>query len=471
MLGLFIVGLIHGREVQHYLYFNGGGGLNNLSYNLQDGTQKGRFGNTINVGYSFFFNKNFGVLTGVGFQNFGAISTINKQFKTPDVDSDGANYEFRANYANWKEKQNSLFVDIPLAFQFQQPITSRLALISSIGAKISFPLNTNYKTVGGEIVTTGYYSQWNVEYKNLPQHGFTTITDAYKGSLSFKTAYIGTADLGTIYAITERINLYFGGYFNYGINNILKPDSKLIYQPDGVYNGVLSSSQTNSVKPVSMGLKLGVYFQLGKVKSLKERKHILDSLRTKYRPDFTDKRIDQLTNNNFGFSNTTSIVGGGDDLKKIEAAEREELRRKRMNARKQKLRDMGFSVRTFFDQNGVEQIEATVPSDILFKFDSYELQDKGNSLLTKLYGVIEDIPNTTIKLTGYTDNIGKKEYNKELSQNRAVTVANVLVKMGTSKEAIQMEGKGDNSPVASNKKEEGRAKNRRVEIVFITPNI
>jgi len=182
--------------------------------------------------------------------------------------------------------------------------------------------------------------------------------------------------------------------------------------------------------------------------------------------DFSDKKIDLLLNN-IGFQHT-SIVGGGGELSR---AEREELRRKKMNARKQKLRDMGFSVRTFFDQNGVEQIEATVPSDILFKFDSYELQNKGNSLLNKLYGVIEDIPNTTIKLTGYTDNIGKKEYNKELSQNRAVTVANVLVKMGTSKEAIQMEGKGDNSPVASNKKEAGRAKNRRVEIVFITPNI
>jgi hypothetical protein len=108
-----------------------------------------------------------------------------------------------------------------------------------------FPVKTTYKSTGGELVTSGLYSQWNVELKDLPQHGFNTITDQIKGNVSVKASCAAYAEAGALYGLTPRLDLYAGGYIDLGLNNVLKSDNRLIYQMDGVYNGVLASNQTD----------------------------------------------------------------------------------------------------------------------------------------------------------------------------------------------------------------------------------
>ena len=69
-----------------------------------------------------------------------------------------------------------------------------------------------------------------------------------------------------------------------------------------------------------------------------------------------------------------------------------------------------------------------------------------------------------VKVTGYTDNRGSEELNRQLSLDRAVAVKNRLAEKGVSGD-IKAEGKGSSNPVASNDTREGRAQNRRVEIL------
>ena len=102
---------------------------------------------------------------------------------------------------------------------------------------------------------------------DLPQHGFFTTNDTYQGKLAVKPAYIAVAELGGLYKISKKMDLYLGGYFNYGLNNILTPDSKHIFLQDRTYNGILASNQTAKVIPVSVGVKVGIYWQQGEKKS------------------------------------------------------------------------------------------------------------------------------------------------------------------------------------------------------------
>jgi len=279
VFALVLYGALQAQQTGSFIDFNVGGGYHNLSYSLQNGTQKGRVGYTLNAGYSFFFTPKWGLHTGLGFQSFNSLSTLNYLSTTPDIDTEGVGYDFSANYKNWQEKQQALMIDIPLAVMFKQPISPKLGLLASVGGKISFPVNGSYKSNGGELVTSGYYIKWNVPLSDMPQHGFSTMTNHFSGNTTFKTAFMGIADLGGLYKLSEKLDLYVGAYLNYGLNNILNPGSQLIYQPkanSGVYNGMLASTQTNSVTPIAVGVKVGVYLHLGEQSPIVESESLIE---------------------------------------------------------------------------------------------------------------------------------------------------------------------------------------------------
>ena len=76
-------------------------------------------------------------------------------------------------------------------------------------------------------------------------------------------------------------------------------------------------------------------------------------------------------------------------------------------------------------------------------------------------------PNSTIQVIGHTDNEGDATYNQALSERRANAVADVLMAEGVPFGRIDAIGRGESQPVTSNLTPEGRAQNRRVEIVIL----
>ena len=103
--------------------------------------------------------------------------------------------------------------------------------------------------------------------------------------------------------------------------------------------------------------------------------------------------------------------------------------------------------------------------DILFHFDSDRLTAEANRNLEEISGVIRDIRDRNISVEGHTDSIGSVEYNKDLSMRRARSVASELRSQGVSGDRMQVRGFGEGSPIATNNTEEGRARNRRVEVI------
>lgn len=76
---------------------------------------------------------------------------------------------------------------------------------------------------------------------------------------------------------------------------------------------------------------------------------------------------------------------------------------------------------------------------------------------------MEQNPEKTAVINGHTDSTGSAAYNQKLSEKRAVSVKNEIVKQGISSERLEAKGYGEEKPIASNKTREGRQKNRRVE--------
>jgi outer membrane protein OmpA-like peptidoglycan-associated protein len=118
--------------------------------------------------------------------------------------------------------------------------------------------------------------------------------------------------------------------------------------------------------------------------------------------------------------------------------------------------------------NTGDQLIVTLPNDILFGFDSAAVGVQSQQDLRAVAGSLNRYPNSIVNVIGHTDNVGAASYNQSLSEQRARAVANVLIGAGVSAGRINIVGRGEDQPVASNQTSSGRAQNRRVEIV-ITP--
>lgn len=97
---------------------------------------------------------------------------------------------------------------------------------------------------------------------------------------------------------------------------------------------------------------------------------------------------------------------------------------------------------------------------------SFEVDPKTRSRLESLARILVFVKDVRIDINGYTDNIGLPTANQKLSEKRANRVRDFLATQGVAKERIKVFGRGETSFVASNDTAEGRAKNRRVELVF-----
>ncbi len=103
--------------------------------------------------------------------------------------------------------------------------------------------------------------------------------------------------------------------------------------------------------------------------------------------------------------------------------------------------------------------------DVLFDFGKYNLKPDTKITLAKLAGIIQSHPGLHLAIEGHTDNIGSDEANMKLSQQRADAVREFLVQQGLAADTVTAVGLGKAEPVADNSTNEGRQKNRRVEIV------
>ena len=120
--------------------------------------------------------------------------------------------------------------------------------------------------------------------------------------------------------------------------------------------------------------------------------------------------------------------------------------------------------------NEGEALKVTFDSGILFVTNSSTVSAASKSALRNLATSLNANPDTDIKIVGHTDSTGKVDYNQTLSEKRAKSVYDYLMEdQGISSTRMTFEGKGIHEPVADNATPEGRAKNRRVEILIL-PN-
>ena len=140
------------------------------------------------------------------------------------------------------------------------------------------------------------------------------------------------------------------------------------------------------------------------------------------------------------------------------------------------IRLVAEAVDTVEEKEAEPQASGAVPTvgetltlrEIYFQYDKTTLLQQSYNELQRLLRLLEANPKMRIEIGGHTDSKGSVEYNQRLSEGRAKAVADYLIEHGINAKRLEFKGYGKSRPIDDNDSEEGRARNRRVEIKVLS---
>jgi chemotaxis protein MotB len=160
-----------------------------------------------------------------------------------------------------------------------------------------------------------------------------------------------------------------------------------------------------------------------------------------------------------------------------EALQRESERKKEVEKRLAEFKKLISRFKKLTDAGDLSiqikdgRMVVVLPSDVLFKSGSARLSKKGTETIWKVANVLKDIPNKQYQIEGHTDNVPIRSErfpsNWELASARALNVVNIMMDAGMAADRISAASFGETKPVASNDSKEGRALNRRIDVVIV----
>ena len=133
-----------------------------------------------------------------------------------------------------------------------------------------------------------------------------------------------------------------------------------------------------------------------------------------------------------------------------------------MDKQEQELRDAMAASDAVSIQRTLDVLTATFKGEVFFDFDSSTLKSGAYAEIGRVANVLNQYPQTTIRIEGHTDSKGSEVYNQVLSEKRAEAVKAALTQRGVDPRRIQSVGFGESQPISSED-----AMNRRVSIVII----
>ncbi len=139
------------------------------------------------------------------------------------------------------------------------------------------------------------------------------------------------------------------------------------------------------------------------------------------------------------------------------------------NAAQERVRQLEAQLRDIEGKQTERGLLVTL-GDVLFAFNKSELTAQAGPRLDKLAAFLRQFPQRKLLVEGYTDSVGTDAYNMELSERRAEAIREALVARGVDTTRVVTKGYGKAYPVADNASADGRAVNRRVEVVIADDN-
>jgi len=442
----------------------GAGGLSTLSYSPTFGDRSAGFGGAFGLGYTFYFNRNFGILTGAELSFYKAkirVDGLTDSYQTTDgsglYSTDGADINYNTIIENYEEVQNLTTVNIPLMLQYQTDGENKF--YAALGFKFGIPLSGGFKTSSSaEITASGeYYNTLNQELFDQRDLGYGIFDGrSVDDDIDFKFAIMGAAEAGVKWTLNSALSLYTGLYFEYGFNKIVDAHNNKFVEYNHVdprsyiQNSALTSEYTQDgetrsfvdrVNPMAVGLKIRLGF---------------NACRTKGEP--APVQPEEVLQTRIVQSRNVVTARVEEDEYVVEPVKIEAV-----------VEDLKKAVSVFAEEYGEDvkevisiQLVGYAVNQTALPREMTQVLDEAIEKIMRVHG--EDV---IIICEGHTCNVGKVDYNIKLGLKRAEVVRDYLVqKGGFKKERVSATSQGPNRPVAPNDTEENRKENRRVVLII-----
>lgn len=432
IVAALLIGCMTRLEAQE-LHVKVSGGWSGLNYNSNQIDEALGFGGGLGVGYTYFLNSNWGIVTGLDLQySSNRLGIQNQTFTNYEVDSRTSAFEYRVSANGYKEKQDFVSLAIPVFLQYRTAFSPKTTAYINLGGKLLLPGKQNIDAKANTLALSGYYPDSNLEIDDLPNHGFGTLTNwSDETKVSLKTAVLLSVETGLAFKFKEQ-TLYTGLYFDYGLNNMLSKDASeniVSYAPQGIDLIQANSISTNyelvdKARYVSTGVQLKWGFSLSKNnKPIVIEETSPEETVVEERPIVTESPKKENTLPAVVVSNTQTLT--------------------------------------------VEE-QSVIESPIVFKDinkakPTLEVEQK----LDAIIAILNEKPSVKLKVIGHTCNLGSKSLNQKIGKKRAESVADYLNSKGVARDRMIVDSKGELEPLYPNNSSENRAKNRRVALEIV----
>lgn len=342
-----------------------------------------------------------------------------------------SNSVFRVNVDidGLQEKWKLTMLNIPLMVEFNT--SGKHLFYGAAGIKLGLPLSTSSHLTYNTMTTFGQSDFTNQEYRNMPDHGFSTYNNgAYDNEPDLSLSYIAALQAGMMWQLAPNMKLITGFYLDYGLNKMWNNESELFtYRASGNHQ---LNSIVKSYSSLSYGVELGIRVSFGK-KGKRQRPTTVPTTPMEIVPVYRDSVAEQQV-----------VTVPEEPPIPVEIIEKAEVGEIPKHYEYELLILMQPANR--YDRN------QTNPG----RFQMDILEEKVPVLLAN--------PSMQVLIEGYTSS---DETEKEVGLKRAQAAKNHLLLRGVDASRIQVVDKGTCCPVASDANEEGRRKNRRIELHII----
>ncbi len=452
-------------ETGSFLLMSAGAGISDLGYSFSGGQKTPLFAAKIAVEYAYFFTPKIGVGTGLSFSHFGSAAFLNRPLSFDGmVDYQGETFNHIIRFDHFRERQNMLLLEIPIAFHYKhKPYDKGYYLQAAL--KFGFPVSATYTVHDATVDNSVYYPLWNLEMHNLPDRFETVqLTQTDRIPDLFPLAAAAYFEAGGLWQMSRKVDLRVGGFVDFCMNNLFRLrnadrlplgfagiGNNADYMPD--YDGILRTAQTGRMHPWAVGLKIGVSMYCGSTEREKMRK-VRNFLKQygEYIPRDTVLLHDTVLLRDtilLRQSDTLVVNNTRFDTVRVETIIRDTLA----------LHD------TIYLEQHLSRLDSLLSQSVIwFRFDDYTPILEPADIIDKIADMLRNHPQVGVYVNGHACDIGTEAYNLALALRRANAVADLLRQKGVRDEQMKVATFGASEPFKYNGPHQ-RAKDRRVEVI------